>query len=304
MNSSYGNLGASLVANYICSTLEGNNISRIYYAPNFKVWKIQNVRFKGDEVTFDIRMYEGDEVKTINNNRLTGSKSVERVKKIVEESKKNYNGTENANVIFSSKLYDKALSKDRYEERTRRVLLILLTSAAKRFGDNIDFYSMSNEKITRFLMSAQGIKYSKWCRLFDNYNASNYYLYQIFGLEEYCYRYYANISKYEEEAMLKYAGIQPKRNENVILKDPFYNKIYIEKKIEEEIKSQVWVEPELVREWDYEWTSYYKPGYYKETSKTKEYLVTEEVPFQKRLDACEYCLKKRIYPKLLRKDAL
>lgn len=207
-----------------------------------------------------------------------------------------------ADFDFSSKLYEALSRNDKSSVYYKSFIINSLRRAGNHFQESFVSWDMTKEKIINLLLVDGMLKYTRWCKM--NLD-SVFQAYQRFGLGNYCYRPFYDITMEEKEELLEYSGIKLHSGDKILLNDPFEEKIFVDREKEDEVVQREWVHEKRVPEWDgLDWSSYLIPGHWDEKKEKRVYHHKEEISQEQLVLARKYCLTKRIFPKSLIKEEL
>lgn len=311
------NFVRSLLKNYITTTLDGNYVSFSNYGSYYVIWREKE--FNEDESSISIIYFDGryrSGIKEINNIYLTEDE-IEKLKIIKENSIEQEKKFEDADNSFKKLIISNI---ENNKERNIYSFRRGMQSTNNHFDYNIDFYNLSNEELENFIFSEDYSHFIKWGK---NNNSNIRSLYNKFGLYEYIYRNFRELTDYEIIELLnmvrlisgRRVNVKAKRGqlivsqspyiEKVLVGDLFYDDIRISKTIETTRTEREWIPEKRGREWDgMDWSSYTIPGYYEERTIRSEEEEEYPVDYRKILIMKEHCLKKQVVPDWMRKEKL
>ena len=290
----------ALVNGYVCPTLEGNHVS--YVNDCFYVWKMDRIIIGTQTICGNIKYYDGSEIKVFHLFCSFSPQLGQRIQKILMEGKKTRLEVNRADFNFSSTLREILSRNDKSSAYYVTLIVNSLHIAEEHFQKYLMYCTMNSERLINLLLSDGSLKYTRWCKANIG---SIMKLYQRFGLGDYCYRSFSDMTEAEKQGMLRYAKISLEGRDKVFLEDPFDKKIYVEREEEYEVVQREWVPEKTVREWDVlEWSSYTIPGYWEEKKEKRISHEKEELSKEQLVLARKYCLSKNIFPRYLIKEDL
>jgi len=304
-----------VIFSYVCTTLDGNYISRLY--DYYIVWQISEIRKKNNQLVLDMVYFtsEDPEIKKIEDfyidefirNKLLAIK---------EDYKKTLNDKKEADGIVQSNFPN--VLNYYYDRQDFLNSLKEYSSTLKR---KIDFQTMSNRELARYIFSSDFLLFQEWGRKNSDY-VKQQYIYN--ELEEFTYRDFKDITDYELKQLLIKMGECNYRTsvkidrrkypyylkwspyvKSAYIADPFKGNIIVEKKYESTDIERDWVPEKHV--WDFDGmdnASYTIPGHWNETITELTDIRKNNITKKQLYDVQEYCLTRQIGPEWMRVNKL